>query len=417
MEKSSTETIKIKSPGELLQEVLILLITVGAAGAGAYFYGFNQYEAVRLILLETVSCGCMIFAIGQSRRQHGYLFDNEENLWRFTVIYLIFLIGSLLFPLLPAGGWPYLAVFIGLMLFGNQLIGLCGGTALLLMTVLLAKMNTPSEFLLYFVSGMAGMVVFSCLNESFQVGQPLLVSLLVQAVCLCIREVLMVNEIFRWQMLLIPGANILISLILLLIILKFFSFSIIYRNRDLYMDINDPECPLLVELKNFSKEEYYHAIHTAYLCDRIAKRLSLDADAAKTGGYYHKIGILKSGGSNSISDSSGNNSCWENTEQILEEYHFPEKVREILKEYLCKEEKIVSKETVVLLISDTMIASIEYLFSKDPQIKLDYEKLVGAVYKKKVESGLLNSSRITMGELEEIKKILLEEKLYYDFLR
>lgn len=408
MEKSNTEKIKIKSPGELLQEVLILLATMGAAGIGAYFYGFNQYEAVRLILLETVSCGCMIFTIEKSRKQHEYLFDNEENLWRFTVIYMICLIGSLLFPLLPAGGWPYLAVFIGLMLFGNQIIGMCGGTTLLLMTVLLAGMNTPGDFLLYFVSGMTGILVFSCLNESFQVGQPLLISLLVQAVCLCIREVLMVNETFRWQMLLIPGANVLICLILLLIILKFFSFSIIYRNRDLYMDINDPECPLLVELKDFSKEEYYHAIHTAYLCDRIAKRLSLDADAAKTGGYYHKIGMLRS----NDSDSS-----WENTEQVLEEYHFPEKVREILKEYLCKEERIVSKETVVLLISDTVIASIEYLFSKDPQVKLDYEKLVSAVYKKKVESGLLNSSRITMGELEEIKTILLEEKLYYDFLR
>lgn len=421
MEKSNAEQRRIKSSGELWQEVFILLATIGAAGAGAYFYGFNQYEAVRLILLETVSCGCMIFAMEQSRRQHEYLFDNEENLWRFTVIYIIFLAASLLFPLLPAGGWPYLAVFIGLMLFGNQIIGICGGTALLLMTVVLTGMNTPGEFLLYFVSGMAGILVFSCLNESFQVGPPLLISLLVQAVCLCIREVLMVNETFRWQMLLIPGINVLICLILLLIILKFFSFSIIYRNRDLYMDINDPECPLLVELKNFSKEEYYHAIHTAYLCDRIAKRLSIDADAAKAGGYYHKIGILRGNDSNSnstgnsISNSTGN--CWENTEQILEEYHFPEKVRGILKEYLCKEERIVSKETVVLLISDTVIASIEYLFSKDPQVKPNYEKLVNAVYKKKVESGLLNSSRITMGELEEIKNILLEEKLYYDFLR
>ena len=171
------------------------------------------------------------------------------------------------------------------------------------------------------------------------------------------------------------------------------------------MDINDPECPLLVELKEFSKDEYYHAIHTAYLCDRIAKRLHLNDEAAKAAGYYHKIGLLK-----------GQNS-WENVQTVMEEFQFPEAVPAILKEYLDKNERIISKETVVLLFSDTVISSIHYLFSKDASAQLDYEKLIQAVFKKKEESGLIKYSNISMGELEEMKKILTEEKLYYDFLR
>ena len=71
------------------------------------------------------------------------------------------------------------------------------------------------------------------------------------------------------------------------------------------MDINDPECPLLVELKNVSKPEYYHTIHTAYLCSRIALQLKLDDAVVKACAYYHKIGLLK-----------GENN-WENAEQIL----------------------------------------------------------------------------------------------------
>ena len=59
------------------------------------------------------------------------------------------------------------------------------------------------------------------------------------------------------------------------------------------MDINDPECPLLVELKNVSKPEYYHTIHTAYLCSRIALQLKLDDAVVKACAYYHKIGLLK----------------------------------------------------------------------------------------------------------------------------
>ena len=305
----------------------------------------------------------------------------------------------------PAGGWPYAAIFTGLMLFSGQLIAVCAGCNLLFVSMLLSPSASNDLFMIYFVSGVAGVLLFSGLDESFRVWLPLMISLMVQFVCLCLHEVLMVNEAFHPEMFLLPAVNILVNLILLLILLKFFSFSIIYKTRDTYMDINDPECPLLVKLKEFSREEYFHAIHTAYLCDRIAKKLALDDAAAKAGGYYHKIGILK-----------GENS-FENVKLVLEEYKVPEKVMEILREYLNKEEDIVSKETAILLISDTMISSISYLFSKDANARLDYEKLIQAVFKKKLDSGILNHNRLSIGELEEIKKILMEETLYYDFLR
>ncbi len=388
-----------------LSSILILLATAVLTGASSYFYGNTLYEIIRIVLLVILMAGMTVFAIEISKIHKLFRFDNEENFWRFLIIYLIFLVGSVLFPLLPASGWPFLAVFVGLLLFSNQIIAVCSGSTLLMITVLLGKIYTIESFLVYFVAGLTAVFLFSCINESFKVGIPLCMSILIQFVCLCIQEVLMVNETLHIEMFLIPFANILVCLILMLIILKIFSFAIIYRNQDLYMDINDPECPLLVELKNYSKDEYYHAVHTAYLCDRIAKKLDLDDNAAKAAGYYHKISLLK-----------GDNN-WENTSMVLEEYNFPEKVREILKEYLDEKERIVSKETVILLFSDTVISSIHYLFSKDKTAQLDYEKLIQAVFKKKEESGLIKYSQITLQELEEMKKILTEEKLYYDFLR
>lgn len=388
-----------------LKEVVIFLMTAAAAVLGSYLYQNTIYEAVRIVILIMLMTGILIFVIKQSRIGESFLFDNKDNFWRFTLLYGAFLVGSVIFPLLPASGWPYLAAFVGLTLFSNQLIGICGGSVLLLLTVLLGKTYTIEEFVIYFCCGILGAMLFATVNEQFKVGIPLLISLLMQFLCLCLKEVLMVNEKLHAEMFLIPAVNVLVCLILLLIILKFFSFSIIYRNKDRYMDINDPECSLLVELKNYSKEEYYHAVHTAYLCDRIAKRLGADADVARAGGYYHKIGLLK-----------GQNT-WENTKQVLTEAEFPEQVHVILKEYLDKDERIHSKETVILLISDTVISSISYLFSKDPTAQLDYEKLVQAVFKKNEENGLIRYSQISLGELEEMKKILAEEKLYYDFLR
>lgn len=388
-----------------LQEIAILIGTAFISGMASFLYGETIYETVRMVLLALLASGSVLFVVEASREQRLFLFDNEENFGRFTILYFVFLIGSVLLPMLPQSGWPYLVIYISLMLFSNRLTAMCAGSSLLMITTMLSVSDSVAVFIVYFVCGMIGVVLFSSINENFKVGFPLLISLLMQFLGLCIQEVLMVNESLHIQMLMVPAGNILVCLFLLLIILKYFSYSIIYKTRDLYLDINDPECPLLVKLKEYSKEEYYHAIHTAYLCDRIAKRLKFDDAIAKAGGYYHKIGILKG------------ESSWENTRQVLEEYQYPEPVSRILKEYLDRDEKIVLKETVTLLISDTVISSINYLFSKDPEVKIDYEKLISAVFKKKAESGLFNYSRISFGELEEMKRILMEEKLYYDFLR
>ncbi len=402
MEKNSEEISQIKYT---FQEILLLVLTVLVSTVAAYIYKKTLIEGAGIVIMTAAGIGGVLFTIEQTKENNTFLFDNAGHMWRFLLIYVMFLAGSIVFPLLPVAGWPYLVVFIGLMLFSNQIIGLSAGAVLLMLTILLSSNTGGVEFFIYFVSGLVGMMVFSYVNETFKIWLPLLISLMTQMVCLCIREVLFVNEKLDFQMFMIPTVNMIVCLILLLILLKVFSFSTFYKKRDIYMDINDPEWQLLVDLKATSKEEYYHAIHTAYLCDRIARRLEMDDAVVKACGYYHRIGMLK-----------GENS-WEAVSVILEENQFPLRVREILKEYIDKKEQILSAETVVLLFSDTVISSIQYLFSKNPQVVLDYPKLIEAIFKKKIESGIIDHSKISMGEIQEMKKILVEEKLYYDFLR
>ena len=407
MEKSSEVNSNLNDSGRKsrrLQEVLLFLLTVAGSGLASYLYKRTEIQTAGLMILAAVGIVAVIFSIEQAFFKGSLLFDNGEHLMRFTLLYFVFLCGSLLFPLLPVGGWPYLAVFIGLMIFSNQVVGISAGTVLLMITSLLYGGN-GSEFFIYFIGGLIGATVFSYVDVAFRVVLPLVISLMMQMVCLSIQEVLFVNETLHLDMFLIPAVNLLVCMIWPLILLKYFSFAVIYRKRDLYMDINDPECQLLVELKNSSKDEYYHTIHTAYLCDRIARKLNMDDALVKACGYYHRIGVIK-----------GENN-WENVNAILEENQFPQRVKEVLKEYLDKSEIIRSKETVVLLFSDTVISSISYLFSKDPKIQLDYEKIIESIFKKRIESGVIEHSDLSFGELQEMKKILMEEKLYYDFLR
>lgn len=402
MEKNNETISPIKYT---VQETVLFVITVAVSILAAFFYKKTLLEGAGIVILTIAGLGALLFAMEQSRQEERLLFDNAGHMWRFVLLYLCCLAGSAVFPLLPAGGWPFLVIFIGMMLFSDQIIGILAGSFFLMLTVLLGEGTGNVEFFIYFVGGVVGIMVFSYVNEAFKITLPLMISLLVQMVCLCIREVLFVNEKLSIQMFVIPLVNTMVCLILLLILLKIFSFSTFYKKHDIYMDINDPEWQLLVELKASSKEEYYHAVHTAYLCDRIARRLELDDEVVKACGYYHRIGMLK-----------GDNT-WETVGEILEENQFPLRVREIIREYVDKKEQIVSKETVVLLFSDTVISSIQYLFSKNPQVELDYQKLIGAIFKKKIESGIIDHSHISMKEIQEMNKILVEEKLYYDFLR
>ena len=69
------------------------------------------------------------------------------------------------------------------------------------------------------------------------------------------------------------------------------------------------------------------------------------------------------------------------------------------------------------LFADNIVASILYLFAKNPKVELDYVQLIDTVFRKKLESDELWNNEISLGQIHEMKKIFIEEKLYYDFLR
>lgn len=232
-----------------------------------------------------------------------------------------------------------------------------------------------------------------------------MISLTVLLVNLTAELVIFENAKLNAELFLVPLMNVVITGILLLVILKIFSYLVIYKYRDRYMEINDPECPLLVQLKDKSREEYYKAVHTAYLSDKIAKKLGLDDKVVKAGGYYHRIGCLQ-----------GENT-WENVRNIGMEYQFPPEVLAVLKEYMEKGSKIVRKETAVLYFADAVVNSILFLLAKDEDGALDYDQIIDTVFKKKQESPRFQECEISIGELNAMKNIFKEEKLYYDFLR
>ena len=392
----------------VIMRIVAFMFMFALAGTIAWFgsvFYKNQTElTIRNVVMILAGTGIVIFSFIMSEVNGFFVYRNVGHYGRFALTYLVSLLAAVFLPFLPVTGWPFLVIFVLLGIFSNGMTGLAAGGICLLLAVNFTGCDY-AVFWLYFISGMAGILVFSRLDEDFKVGIPVVISLLILALSLMANVILFSREKLSATQFMIPGINLMVSCILLLVCLKIVSSTVIHRYRDRYMEINDPECPLLVQLKELSKEEYYHAVHTAYLADKVARHLGIDDAAVKACGYYNRIGKL-----------NGENT-WENVSSICDRYHFPPKTKQILREYVDPDVRMVSKEAIVVLFADCIVSSILYLFSKNPQAQLDYEQLIDTVFKKEFETDELYGNEISLAQLSAMKKIFVQEKLYYDFLR
>lgn len=393
---------KKKEPVYLVNSILVV-ITVLLVTAGGFLKHAGGAELLRNAILAGTGAFLTCFLYLSEKDRLSEKNASPARTSRFAISYGICLAVSLCCAFLPPAGWPFLVVFVMMSLFCGFLPGICGGISFLTFSVLLAGADI-SIFALYVLTGLLGACLFSRLDEKYRIALPLFVSLsfLFAAETACV--VLFANETLKWELFLIPALNVIISLILLLILLKVYSGMEIFKYRIKYLEINDQEFELLVNIKEKDKNAYYRAVHAAYFSERIAQALSLDADAAKTAAYYANAGIL-----------------YKEPEKDLEKefvsYGFPPYARQLLRELTGKNTGIRHKEAAVVYMADAVISSILYLFEKKQDTKTDYAAVIETVFQKKWESGSLKNSELTFAEWNRMKKIFKEEKLYYDFLR
>lgn len=388
---------------------------LAAAVAGVWLLGRLQQAGqdiqLRNMVMTAMGMAVLSLLVRQEAAEHLMQYDNEEHLMRFYLCLLVCLGVALACVFLPVGAWPFLVVYITLALYGSTFLGAAAGSVLLMITVLGSGAESQM-FVMYLVCGLIGVSLFRRLDTEFRVGVPFAVSLMVLLVCGTANVVLFANERLDMELFVVPAANVIISAVLLLGILKLFSQSVTYRYRVAYMELTAPECELLTRLKEEAREDYYQSMHTAYFCERIGGRLELDVQAVKAAGFYHKIGVLYQNKDTEEGKESGGELF-----AMFHKKHFPPAMQEILKEYLLPDRIVRRKETAVLILSDAVTAAIIHLLAADKTRNLDYDKIIDSVFKIKLDSGVLSQCLISMKEITQMKKIFKEEKLYYDFLR
>ena len=383
---------------------IMLLLSISATAVSAYLYGKAFRDIFTILVIVTACFGSVVFSLIQSDIAGTLHYDNDEHYIRFGLIYLIGIAAGCLLPLLPDTGWAFPALALALTLFSNTVTGMVAYAGILGICVSLSDTGT-FVYILYFLLGMILSVLFEQLDEEYKTGKQISIAFILYVTVITAMVVFKTRGRLEIEQFLIPIMNIFVTLLLMLAVLRFYCATVVDSEKGKYLRINDQEFELLAKYKEEDEELYYNAIHTAYFVEKTARLLNMDVDVAKSGGYYHRIIVAEC----KKQDMS--------LEELCHKKKFPPKAVKLLQEYNYKSETIQMREAAVVYIVDAVVSSLLYLIDKNRDSDVDYGTIAVAIIKRKIDSGILNKSSLTICDIVEMEKIFTGEKLYYDFLR
>ncbi len=402
----------MESEKSLNKEKLLLWGMFGFTGLFVLLFSLIMGKGYELILRNTIAAfifaGTVIFMIKDAgaRGKESFFFDNYYKPYRFYVSFMGMVLLSCLFSLVPNEFWPYMSLFLILVLFSNVEIGMITGIGFVMISVMLEENGSYSEFFMYVIAAMVAVTLLRDLKETTNIGYPVFISLLTQAVLLSAFSVLFQNRTLSFSLFILPVLNLMLNLIIMVAVLNMIGVYMIRKSNDMYMEINDVEYPLLVQLREKDKDEYKKIVHTTYLAERIALDRGFNDRAVKTCSYYHWIGSYE-GKKN-----------WIDVEDTFKEHKFPIEAMEFLHEYIDPPKgQLRSAEALSVELSEAVITEIMALIKKDKDAKIDYDKLIDGILDKKYSDGDLKDYDVTFRDFDKMRALLKKEKLYYDFLR
>lgn len=388
---------------ELSINFITLVLITAIIGILTYFLNRPVTEIIRNSMVIFWGSLMVVFLWYQSKLQNNLEYDNSQHPLRFLIVYIICFAVSIGMIFAPVSSWVFLSIMVVLALFSNTIIGLTGGSVLLLITTSLSGSGTMYIFFLYFMIGLIGVSLFRNLGLDFQIAGPLVISGICSVIMQMAFLVIFENQPFGMALMFMPLLNLFINMVLLFLILIYFSKLSMYLLQDKYSDINDQEFPLMADLKKNHKNKYFEAIHTAYLGERIARKLNMNVQAVKGCCYYYKIADE----TKELEDGT--------LVPIAEYYDFPEELTLLIHE--CMQENYGSKESCVVLTSNKIIRSILVSQNNLKNKSVSYNDIIEAIFQKMLSANLLDNCDISIRELKIMKKTFIEENLYYDFLR
>jgi len=166
--------------------------------------------------------------------------------------------------------------------------------------------------------------------------------------------------------------------------------------RTSYELLCDDNNELINKMKQNSEILYAHALHIGDLSCRAAKEIGANDLIAKAGGLYHEVGKIN--GKNYIEEGL----------LIAEEYAFPRELKVILKEHNIKYDKPSSVEAAIVMLSDNVVSTIEYIVKTEDH-KFTTNKIIDNIFQMRMDKGTFDASNLSLKDFKKLKEFYQKE--------
>lgn len=394
------------SPASRVIYILVILFSAPAvSGVLIYLTEYSLTGLVRNVIVMLIMSGVLLIIMDSCIKNGMSAYDNAEHPMRFMVSYLAAVAAGGAAAILPQLVVPLAALCVIAALLSDCYTGMAVCMTVSAVPLLVAG-GSFEYYLFYFLTGVLVITLMMCGNREFRVREPLIIFTLIYTVAYT-ALIIMKRKDITPAAVINPAVGLGLDLIIMAIAFRMISAYIVFRYRDRYAETVDPEYHLLLELKEKNRSEFKRAIHTSYLCERIAALTGTDSIDMKGAGFYHRIGVLSDGQADINAESL----------RIIKEEKLPPEIIRIIEGYCAAGHDVSSKEVSVLVIADSVIAAVLNEFEVKKVQNLDSDRIIDEIFSDLSYEGIINDSALSMHELNKIRKYLKEEKLYYDFLR
>ncbi|MHB8128537.1 MAG: HD domain-containing protein [Mobilitalea sp.] len=166
--------------------------------------------------------------------------------------------------------------------------------------------------------------------------------------------------------------------------------------RTSYDVLCDFDNELIQKMKQYSEILYSHSIRIGNISWRAAIEIGANEYLALAGGLYHEIGKIN--GKNYIEESL----------IIAEDYAFPKELKAILKEHNIKYEKPSSVEAVIVMLSDNIVSTIDYI-EKTGDKKFTTNKIIDNIFQMRMDKGTFDMSSLSLKDFIKLKEFYQKE--------
>ena len=347
-------------------------------------------ERIAITMLMSLSLVCSLI----------YLTYIEKNILRLMFAYHFILLGTAVCILIPLKFMPYMLVPMVMVALYDVKAGLV--TNISVCGVLMVGMGEHPLYIFataVFVIGALSCFSLNTFKYAYQNISGMLIYIIGEILCLLAFRYYCNETGYEYEKLSFVITMSITGIVTMLVGngLKMAIDMFVHKRRPeiILKKIVTDKFEAVMLMKNKSTSLYYHSTEVAELSRLAAKRIGANYNLAYAGGLYHDFGKL-----------AGNEYIKEGL-KLADKYQIPKDVKSIMVEHNVKSRLPKSKEAAIVMLSDTAVTAIEYIKGTMDKKDISERTIMENALNKRVNTGTLRKSGLSLEEFEIIKEALI----------